>query len=170
MVWWWPFINTDFKGHLWGRSCGPFALLRVYTQSRVSILNRLWWLSLFSLNFPPHSGCLERLCILPSCQGVQDLRNRTGFFGGPSPSPFSKQQGKNSRGWFCTRRLPPPTAPGVAGACGIKNGARWQTKQSRATPRTAVFFTLGVPERAARRHSTHKDRSTLWVDKISVGE
>lgn len=51
----------------------------------------------------------------------------------PSPTPLSEQQEKRRR--RALHRLPPPHSapPGIAGACGIKNGTRWQTKTVLST-------------------------------------
>lgn len=111
-----------------------------------STMNQFMWFSLKIL-FILNTGWLQRilrnflskqsvqgdtiqLMFMTGCPGFKES-NRLPH--SPSPMPLWEQQEKRRR--RALHQLPPPhTAPlGIAGACGIKNGTRWQTKTVLST-------------------------------------
>lgn len=93
-----------------------------------SILNTLWLQRIWR-KFPLGAlGDGAARTLMTGCPGFKES-NRLPRSPSPPP-PRHSESGREKRRRRALHQLPPPhtTPPGIAGACGIKNGTRWQTK------------------------------------------
>lgn len=89
----------------------------------------------------------------------------------PSPTPLSEQQEKRRR--RALHQLPPPHTllhQALLGLVGLRMEHDDRQKQSSAPPCSAVFYTARAWKGSYEAYNRHSNRSTLWVNKISVGE
>lgn len=122
------------------------------------------------LKFPFRAVAPRRLYGLCSCLGVLDLRNQTGFLAAHPPYHFHSSR-KNDEGVLCTSSLPHILLhQALLGLVGLRMEHDDRQKQSSAPPCSAVFYTERAWKGCYEGYNRHSDRSTPWVNKISVGE
>lgn len=122
------------------------------------------------LKLPFKAISLRRLCSLCSWLVVLDLRNQTGFLTAHPPRHFQSSR-KNDEGVLCTGSLPHTLLQQASlGLVGLRMEHDDRQKQSSAPPCSAVFYSARAWKDCYEAYNGRSDRSTLWVNKISVGE
>lgn len=108
----------------------PLLYSAQWTNSRNLFIRNTSQLQNSHWNFLSRHSTALQLVLMSGCPGFKES-NRLPY--SPSPMPLSEQQEKRWR--RALHQLPPPhtAPPGIAGACGIKNGTRWQTKTVLST-------------------------------------
>lgn len=169
------FSRTHFTSKLF-ESCDPSPLFSVVNRFICLSLGSPFtlntsWLQRLLLKFPFHSSQSEERLPFVFMTGCPGFKESNRLPHSPSPMPLSEQQEKRRR--RALHHLPPPHTllhQALLGLVGLRMEHDDRQKQSSAPPCSAVFYTARAWKGCYEAYNRRSDRSTPWVNKISVGE